>query len=752
MPSPAHTPPLPVVARRLGLQPTLPLQPSEPLTLSRDASTYPTALEDRNFPFEEISDIAELESWRKEINRPTYYIHKWWARRLGSVFRAIILATFLPKGANVSRFFYRPVRIPDAVIYDPFMGSGITVGESVKMGARSIGRDINPVAHFLAKNAVTIHDRTAVHEEFRRIEHDVAPQILRYYQSSLPRGEQANVLYYFWVSVVQCPSCNTPVDLFSSYVFAQHASPGQRPNAQALCPCCGALNQVRYDAIDVCCAQCGSFYNPQVGSVNGKMATCFKCATVFPVAKTIRSASAPPSHRLYAKMLFAPDGRKFYLPATEEDHELYRQAQGALDDRKDAYPIVPIRPGYNTDQVLRYNYRHWHELFNDRQLLCLSILAERIESISDVHLRDLFVCLFSGSLEFNNLFASYKGEGTGAVRHMFSHHILKPERVPLEANPWGTPKSSGAFSTLFSSRIERALEYADNPFELALHRRQSGRKYGRKIFGLSECIGHDIAVNFPLFSAGKRVYLSCGDSSTTDIPDQSVDAVITDPPFFDNVHYSQLADFFYVWQRHVLAPGPLRTDCTTRRDGEVQSNDRDVFMNRLAAVLQESARVLKYKGVLALTYHQSKIDGWSALLQALIRSGFAVTAVQPIRGEMSVAIPKRRTKNPINLDVILVCRKRREFCRETDVENTVTTALQEAEYQIRRFAAAGRELSDGDMRVVMMAQLLKPLSDLESEDDALEIIAGIRSSVERISQRLRRELVTGATDHTKRRE
>ena len=86
-------------------------------------------------------------------------------------------------------------------------------------------------------------------------------------------------------------------------------------------------------------------------------------------------------------------------------------------------------------------------MFNDRQLLCLGILADRIRSIESETMRDLFTCLFSGVLEFNNMFASHKGEGTGAVRHMFSHHILKPERTPLEANPWGTPRSSGAFST-----------------------------------------------------------------------------------------------------------------------------------------------------------------------------------------------------------------------------------------------------------------------------------------------------------------
>ena len=64
--------------------------------------------------------------------------------------------------------------------------------------------------------------------------------------------------------------------------------------------------------------------------------------------------------------------------------------------------------------------------------------------------------ILSGVLEFNNIFASYKGEGTGAVRHMFAHHILKPKRTPIEANLWGTPKSSGSFTNLYRSRLLHA--------------------------------------------------------------------------------------------------------------------------------------------------------------------------------------------------------------------------------------------------------------------------------------------------------
>jgi putative DNA methylase len=106
------------------------------------------AIENDDFPFDVLSTIAESESWRKEIHRPLSHIHKWWAQRLGSVFRAIVLGALAPKGANVMELFYSQARFPDATVFDPFMGSGTTIIEALKLGVRAIGRDINPVAYF----------------------------------------------------------------------------------------------------------------------------------------------------------------------------------------------------------------------------------------------------------------------------------------------------------------------------------------------------------------------------------------------------------------------------------------------------------------------------------------------------------------------------------------------------------------------------------------------------------------------------
>src|SRR5256885_12624593 len=123
----------------------------------RRSSLAKAAIEESTFPFEYLSEIAELESWRKEINRPIYHVHKWWAQRLGSVFRAILIAAFSPAGTDILDEFYKRRKPSKNIVLDPFMGSGTTVGEAIKLGFRAIGRDINPVSHFLVKNALAAH-------------------------------------------------------------------------------------------------------------------------------------------------------------------------------------------------------------------------------------------------------------------------------------------------------------------------------------------------------------------------------------------------------------------------------------------------------------------------------------------------------------------------------------------------------------------------------------------------------------------
>ena len=705
------------------------------------ASSIPRAIECDDFPFEQLSFIAERESWRKEIYRPIYHVHKWWAQRLGSVFRGILLGALTPRGTNVLEQFYSPARFPGKVVFDPFMGSGTTLGETLKMGAQAIGRDINPVSYLQVRTALTLKDAQELERTYREIEADVADTIGSYYTTRLPDGSLCQVLYYFWVMQATCPACCSLVDLFSSYIFARHAYARRNPTVQVVCPKCGSISARHFGVRQTDCSDCGHSFDASSGPVRGKNAKCPNCMHQFTIGHTIRQTGSPPSYRMYAKIVLTPDGTKEYHPINDYDHDLYRKTVTALDRSNYPIPQGAIEPGYNTNQVLNYGFKSWSQLFNARQLFAISLLASRIKEIANPSLRDAFTCLFSGVLEFNNMFASYKGEGTGAVRHMFYHHILKPERTPLEANIWGTPKSSGAFSTLFRSRLMRAYQYARQPFELSLSS-DGARKQSVKIDSINEpLIGNTNAESYAQFRDKPGLYVSCGDSAVTDLPDKCVDLVVTDPPFFDNVHYSQLADFFYAWQRLILDDSPSHQMNTTRSNSEVQNSDAEAFTERLTLVLQEINRVLKDDGLFVFTYHHSRWEGWRSVLNAVEAAGFRIGVCHPVKAEMSVATPKHQAKAPINFDIIMVCRKNPSgSLRSNGIRSlSLVHALERAEPQIDRLRKVGWKLSRNDIGIVVMSQVVAEISrqpkNRRTEQVFEEIEGPISETIDRLYSR-----------------
>ena len=685
-----------------------------PITENRfqAGQTLPRAIEDDDFPFEALSRIAERESWRKEIYRPIYHVHKWWAQRLGSVFRGILLGALTPRGTDILDLFYSPVRFEDTVVFDPFMGSGTTLGETLKLGGKAIGRDINPVSYLQVRTALTLRNSKELEKTYQEIEADVADIISSYYTARLPDGTLCQALYYFWVMQAPCPVCHSCVDLFSNYIFAKHAYSERNPRVQVVCPKCGVISPQDYRVSWMECSRCGHHFDASAGPVKGKSAKCSQCLCEFVIGRAIKETGSPPVYRMYAKLVLTNDGKKEYHAITAYDESLYRKAAADLERSVYAIPQGKIEPGYNTDQTLNYGFRAWSQMFNARQLLCLSTLANRIKKIDDGQLRDAFVCLYSGMLEFNNMFASYKGEGTGAVRHTFHHHILKPERTPLEANIWGTPKSSGAFSTLFRSRLLRAARYAQQPFELALSPDDSGNR-SVKTYGINEPLtGLANSESYHQFSDNPKLYVSCGDSAATDLPDGCVDVVVTDPPFFDNVHYSQLADFFYAWQKVILDVYPSHRADTTRSESEVQNSDAKAFTERLTRTFRESGRVLKDDGLLVFTYHHSRLEGWQSVLNAIKDAGFQIMVCHPVKAEMSVAAPKRQAKSPINFDIIMVCRKTlsETAAMERGDGMAQNQAFGRAEAQVAKLRGSGWKLSRNDIGVMVMAQVVAEIS------------------------------------------
>lgn len=687
-----------------------------------------TALE-CDFPLVEISQIAEQESWRKEINRPIYHIHKWWATRLGSVFRGITLGALSRPGTDTWAQFYKTHDLTGKVVLDPFMGSGTTLGEAVKLGAKAIGCDINPVSTFLVRQAFTPVSEAELRAAFTRLERDVAPEIRRYYQTRDPQtGELIPVLYYFWVKTVMTPEGEV-IPLLSRYVFSQDAYPKKKPRAQIVCPSCWSVHEDRYDATDLHCQHCGHQFNPQEGPATGQYVTT-KGGQRYRIKALLPKDGTPPSHRMYAMMALRADGSKVYLAVRDYDLALYEEAQERLAAETLPLPETSVRPGHNTNQARGYNYTRWRDFFNARQLLCLGLLLREILTIDALTVQEQMLCLFSSTLEFNNLFCSFKGEGTGAVRHMFSNHILKPERTPLENSVWGTDKSSGTFSTLFESRLLRAKRYLDEPFEIVLKHDQDGNRAGSRKTVASHPIRAYRVETWPeLEVVDHSLLILNGDSSKLPMPACSVDAVVTDPPYFDFIHYSELSDFFFAWLSPVLRqryPWMAREDSSDQ--GEVQHKDPRVFARQLASVFTEACRVLKDDGVLAFSFHHSRAEGWAAIYEAINKAGLAVVAAHPVHAELRAASPKTVTKDPISLDAILVCRKK-ELVRHQSPAILDIRAVVDA--LSIRLETAGLRISASDRFVIGAAQTLIAhatddlcFEDIKAHLDAIRQIMG----------------------------
>ncbi|SHM56842.1 putative DNA methylase [Paracoccus solventivorans] len=707
--------------------------PPVPFT-AEDATT---ALETA-FPLLEISQVAEQESWRKEINRPLYHIHKWWATRLGSVFRAITLAALSPPGQGQWQDFYRQHNFTSKVVLDPFMGSGTTLGESLKLGAKAVGCDINPVSSFLVHQALTPVPEDELRTAFAALETEVAPQIRRYYQTRDPAtGALIPIMYAFWVKVLDTP-CGEEVPLFARYVFSQDAYPKKKPRAQIVCPSCWTVFEDRYDTAAATCAGCGHHFNPQQGPASGQTVTTRQGRSY--KIKDLLPKAGPPRHRLYALMALRPSGEKIYLPARPEDRALYDEAAARLATEDLPLPTFAVRPGHNTDQARGYNYHAWRDFFNARQLLCLGLLLRAITRIEDRAVREQLLCLFSSTLEFNNLFCSFKGEGTGAVRHMFSNHILKPERTPLENSVWGTSRSSGTFTSLFESRLLRAKRYLAEPFELRLKNDHLGERAGSSKVIASAPIAPTLATSWDELAAssGSAALILNGNSASLPIPDKAVDAVITDPPYFDFVHYSELSDFFFAW----LAPAlkdtyPFFNREDSSADGEVQDKDPSIFAHHLGLVFAECRRVLKDEGVLAFSFHHSRPDGWAAIYRALSDAGLSVVAAHPVHAELRAASPKTAAKDPISLDAILVCRKQAAVHPK---RYSAPTILAETDAYSRMLRAGGLSLSRSDEFVIAAAHALisagaedLPFVQMQNRLEELQVALGNNLAVDAVA-------------------
>lgn len=672
---------------------------------------------EQRLPLDQLNALARLESYNKHYYRPASYVHKWWARRLGSVFRTILLSTFAGAGQDVWRLYYEGA-VLDRVVLDPFMGGGTTVTEALRLGCRVIGADLNPVAWWIVRQAVSPVPPEALDAAFAQVEAVVAADLLALYKTTCPicQGE-ADAVHVLWVKLAPCIHCGYQVALHPSYVIHQQ---GRR--ATLLCPVCGHVFTTTGVQRTVSCPACCHTFAPTHGVIGDSTFTCPSCGRRQTILQATQAVGRVLGQQMYALVVLCPAHGQGFKAPDESDRNRYRAAEVDAERARqcDALlcPRQEIPPGLKTNDLLNHRYRYWHELFNPRQLLALDKLLRAILALEDEAVRDLMITLFSSSLEFNNLFCSYKGghaRRPGAVRPLFSHHAFVWPKQSLENNVWGVNGSSGSFSALYYSRLRRSREYAQAPVERVV-------RQGR-VVGQVQMVGERIAARYAedyadLRSGNANVLLLCQDSGRLEqIPTGSVDAVVTDPPYFDNVQYAELADFFYVWLRLALKDRyPAFAPELTPKAAEVVANPKRgkgavSYLGGLTAVFRECCRVLKDDGLLVFTFHHKEPTAWASVLQAVLDAGFNIRATYPVLAEMGRSV-HIHGQEAIEYDVIVVCRKRasrREWALApatewSELESYVRARAQEAQMQL---AQANGSVSKMETAVIVLGKCLE---------------------------------------------
>ncbi|GAB7018705.1 DUF1156 domain-containing protein [Halostagnicola bangensis] len=728
-----------------------------------------------SFPIEKVNEIAEKEAHAKRYYRPVYTMHKWWARRLGSVFRTMLLYALADEEMAIDgerqstlegddeppevdwenpdalwEYYLEDVDFDDKTVLDPFMGGGTSIVESLRLGCNAIGSELNPVAWFVVKKEVEPVGLDELDAAFEEIENSVGQEIQEYYRTECPHCEEnhADAMYYFWVDELPCRNCEEDVPLFKDYRLS-NARSSKDDHYNVVCPDCWHVFETDDYRTDTTCPECSHEYVPKdAGNVSRGNYSCPHCeqSGMSIIESVDRFGKAEES--LYAVEYYCPEtDEKGYKAATEFDRELFAEAEDELAEKRENLPI-PTTERYrgSSDRARNHGYERYDQMFNARQLLALSKLLEEIDDIDNQNLKEFLLLAFSSSLAYNNEFCEYD-KPYNKLTGIYKRHTITARHTPVENNVWGTKYGRGTFSGEFD-KMRAGKEFCQNPYEKYVEDGETKQQDG-----VGKIEGHVTddpdELGDPVEGeedATYNVHLRCGTSEYLPIEDDSVDAVITDPPYFDNVMYSETADFYYVWLKQVLEDEydhftaeltPKASEVVSDPAGEDSVDtyrDEEHFVTGLTNVFDQANQKLKDDGIMAFTFHHKETEGWSTVLKSVLDAGFYVTALYPIRGEMRGSTHIHDKAN-IEYDMIVVCRDRDEDPETVSWRSLEDEIYFRAEEEINRLEESGSRLTQGDIFAVTMGKCLEVYSrhfpnvthegESMSVDEAVETIRDI---------------------------
>lgn len=686
---------------------------------------------------------------------PTYYLHVWWARRPLIASRAAILGALLPEDADREKFVHMlgihgdpvlakrrmdqakrsGIRVEDPYGYarafsylpteaeyswlsdetkrigidgptclDPTAGGGSVPFEAARLRLSVLANDLNPVAALVERATVEWplqHGRDLM-PEYKRLALDwrrqMAERLKTYFEQ--PGAPDSEDTTYLWTRAVRCPHCEGLVPLSPNWRLASDgtgirliAMKGDGPGDQS--------RIMRFEVVN-------KLQEQSSGTVSGGDATCSfdDCARLISGDHVKSEAQAGRmGEQLYA-VVYRKKTKKLtktgkardawergYRSPTMRDDPTGKVAK-TLEEKVPEWEALDLVPAEAIGELSNYDRGHrmygmyrWVDMFAPRQLLGHATGVEVFRSLLDRELRTgqlseltraafVYLAITIDKMVNYNARSTRWDTTTGRVRSVFDSHNFAMVWSYAEMNPLVAGLG-------YDWAIEQASACIDELVDLVRPDAQSNtnRQQGLDFIGV-----------VPFVPSVVNITCKSGDS-LDHIADGTVDAVVMDPPYYDNVMYAELSDFFYVWLKRTagyIYPELFRRQLTDKENEAVANAakfkdqagakalaGRD-YQQRMAAIFVEMRRVLKADGIMTLMFTHKATGAWDALTKGLLEAGFTITASWPINTEAEDSL-HIKDKSAANSTIFLVCRPRQAPDDEVryweDVEPTVRQAV-----------------------------------------------------------------------------
>ena len=568
-------------------------------------------------------------------------------------------------------------------LLDPFAGGGAIPLEAQRLGLEAHAHDLNPVAVMINKAMIEIPPKFAgqapVNPDARArldasdgwIGAKGLAEDVRYYGEWMKQqafkkighlypkvkvpaaqgGGEATVIAWIWARTVKCPNpaCGCEMPLVRSFVLSKKK--GKEAWIEPIFENGKTRYSVHHEG------------KPAIeGTVNRKGAVCACCGTPveFPYIREQGKAGEIGNH--LCAIVAEGNNSRVYLSADSE------QILAAQVSKPEEYPdaVMPYNP--RDFKTPNYGMTYFSDLFTNRQLTALTTFSELVSEAQKQAEADAV----AAGLANDHIALSEGGTGARAYGEAVGVYLafVIDKMTDYHSSICSWHNSGEIMRNTFGRQaIPMVWDYAEaNPFCT------SSGSYENMLDWVFNCVDNLPATNFGIV----KQFDAQSDYGLRNI------MVSTDPPYYDNIGYADLSDFFYIWMRQALKqtyPNLFRTMLVPkaeelvatpyRFDGSVEKA-RDFFEDGMLHTCQQIYQYAREDIPVTIyyAYRQSDTDngesetktastGWETMLSAVIQAGFAITGTWPMRTEMSNRSIASGT-NALASSIVLVCRKRSE--------------------------------------------------------------------------------------------